>query len=471
MTPRTTACRSSSAPSSTSSSRIGWSGPPATGRQSLDEITGYHLDQARTYRLALGPDDDRTRALALRAGHRLAAAGRRSADRDEVPTAVRLLTQAEALLVEDPAARFKALNLLVHVGFDEDLAVSMLVAQRAEEVAATLGDLKLRQARLWVSYVRGFTDPSFVMTDVRAEAEMSASAFAEAGDIDALMDVYELMVAIDLNLAHWEATARWSRLGLKLATASGLDQRREDFAESLSNAMVWGAFDAADSLAIHDDLLASTTRRLTRVWLVSAKALLWAILGDRERAEEAQAATTAIADELGIRRSEFRHAYMHYVLDDLPEARRLAQQESTDLEHVGDTGRRSTIVGLEAWILVLLGDDAEAGRAAEVSRQLGAPDDAVTQIFWRSAMGVVLARRGEIAEADRMALAHRDRRRHRLDGCRDGLAGTWPRPLDGGSHRGSDRGGPAGTHGLCGDGIHQRSAACRHASRRMSLLG
>ena len=125
----------------------------------LDEITGYHLDQARTYRVALGPDDDRTRALALRAGHRLAAAGRRSADRDEVPTAVRLLRQAEALLVEDPAARFKTLNLLVHVGFDEDLVVSMQVAQRAEEVAAALGDLKLRQARLWVSYVRGFTDP------------------------------------------------------------------------------------------------------------------------------------------------------------------------------------------------------------------------------------------------------------------------------------------------------------------------
>ena len=46
----------------------------------LDEITGYHLDQARSYRLALGPEDDRTRALALRAGRRLASAGRRTAD-------------------------------------------------------------------------------------------------------------------------------------------------------------------------------------------------------------------------------------------------------------------------------------------------------------------------------------------------------------------------------------------------------
>ncbi|HEV8402494.1 MAG TPA: hypothetical protein VGQ31_05620, partial [Candidatus Limnocylindrales bacterium] len=368
----------------------------------LDEITGYHLDQARTYRLALGPDDERTRALALRAGHRLAAAGRRSADRDEVPTAVRLLTQAEALLVEDPPARFKTLNRLIHVGFDEDLVATMQIAQRAEAVAAGLGDLELRRARLWVSAVRGFTDPSFVLTDIRADAEAAATAFAAAGDINALLDVYEVMLTIDLNLAHWQATARWSRLGLKLAAATGLDQRREDFASSLSNAMVWGSTPALESLASHDELLATTTRRLTRSQLLSAIAILWAILGDRGRAEEAHAESTSIVNELGSRRSEFRHAYMRYALDDLPAAIQLAREESAILERVGETGRRSTIVGLEGWMLALIGDDDAAQRAAEESRRLGAPDDAVTQIQWRSALGLVLARRGEEAEADRI---------------------------------------------------------------------
>jgi class 3 adenylate cyclase/tetratricopeptide (TPR) repeat protein len=368
----------------------------------LDEITGYHLDQARTYRLALGPDDDRTRALALRAGHRLAAAGRRSADRDEVPTAIRLLTQAEALLVEDPPARFKTLNRLVHVGFDEDLVATMRVAKQAEEVAAELGDHELRRARLWVSAVLSMTDPMFLISEIRAEAEAAATAFAAAGDIDALLDVYEVMVAIDLNLAHWQAAARWAQLGLKLAAATGLDQRREDFTTSWSNAMVWGSSDARESLAIHDELLASTSRRLTRVWIVSGVAILWAVLGDRDRAEAAHDEATSLADELGIRPSEFRRAYMRFVLDDLTAAIQLARQESANLERVGETGRRSTIVGLEAWILALIGDDAEAARAAEESRRLGAADDAVTQILWRSAMGVVLARRGETIEADRV---------------------------------------------------------------------
>ena len=61
------------------------------------------------------------------------------------------------------------------------------------------------------------------------------------------------------------------------------------------------------------------------------------------------------------------------------------------------------MVGLQAWILALMGRDDEADRAAEGSRRLGASDDAVTQILWHAAKGVVLARRGESEEADRVS--------------------------------------------------------------------
>ena len=37
------------------------------------------------------------------------------------------------------------------------------------------------------------------------------------------------------------------------------------------------------------------------------------------------------------------------------------------------------------------------------SRRLGAPDDAVTQILWRATEGVVLARRGDAQQADRIS--------------------------------------------------------------------
>jgi tetratricopeptide (TPR) repeat protein len=43
--------------------------------------------------------------------------------------------------------------------------------------------------------------------------------------------------------------------------------------------------------------------------------------------------------------------------------------------------------------------EVSAGRAAE----FGAPDDAITQMLWRQVKAKVLARRGEHAEAERLA--------------------------------------------------------------------
>ena len=97
---------------------------------------------------------------------------------------------------------------------------------------------------------------------------------------------------------------------------------------------------------------------------------------------------------------------MRLALDDLAGALRLARAAADDFERRGDTAMRSTNVGLEAWILALMGeDDAAAARAADESRRLGSPDDAVTQILWRAASSVVLARRGEAEQADRVSAA------------------------------------------------------------------
>jgi len=369
----------------------------------LDEITGYHLDQARAYRLDLGPDDERTRALALRAGRRLAAAGQRTAERGEDSTAVRLLSQAEGLLVEEPATRFDTLLRLVYVGYSEDYVATLRAAQRAEAVAAELGDLAMRRAQLWVSLARSHTDPAFQISEIRAEAESAARAFETAGDIDAILDAHVVMIFIDADAGHWRDTATSARLGLDSAATAGHEQRREDFAIWLSNAHVWGSTDASDSLTTIEGLLASTSRRVTRADLLSAAGILHAILGDRPGAETAQLEATSIWDDLGHGNSDFRDAYMRYALDDFQDALRLVRNEAADLERRGETSARSTIVGLEAWILALTGEDEEATRAADESRHLGAPDDAITQILWRAAASVVLARRGEAEEADRIS--------------------------------------------------------------------
>ena len=67
----------------------------------LDEILGYHLEQAARYEGELGRTSSE---LAARGGEYLAAAGRRAAARDDLPAALKLLTRAVALQVEGTPA-------------------------------------------------------------------------------------------------------------------------------------------------------------------------------------------------------------------------------------------------------------------------------------------------------------------------------------------------------------------------------
>src|SRR5262249_48657938 len=52
--------------------------------------------------------------------------------------------------------------------------------------------------------------------------------------------------------------------------------------------------------------------------------------------------------------------------------------------------------------LFRLGRDDEAERWANTSKATGATDDAVTQMLWRQALALVLARRGEHAAAEQL---------------------------------------------------------------------
>src|SRR4029077_20203366 len=64
----------------------------------LDEIAGYHLEQAARYQRELGRPGTE---LGARAGDRLASAGRRAAERNDVPGAINLLARANALYAAD----------------------------------------------------------------------------------------------------------------------------------------------------------------------------------------------------------------------------------------------------------------------------------------------------------------------------------------------------------------------------------
>ncbi len=128
--------------------RSGWS-EPGTGLVELDEILGYHLEQACRYRAELGLPADGARLQAAR--RRLLAAGHRAALRQDYGAAVSLLERAAALVPAaevDLALEAQLGDALLWAGrVDEALRRADALADRASAAGDRVGELSLRFRR------------------------------------------------------------------------------------------------------------------------------------------------------------------------------------------------------------------------------------------------------------------------------------------------------------------------------------
>src|SRR3954453_1096200 len=82
------------------------------GADELDEVLGYHIEQAHRYLRELGPLDDHGRAIGRHAAELLGAAGGRAFAREDMPAAATLLRSAALSL--EPGDELRApLQLLL----------------------------------------------------------------------------------------------------------------------------------------------------------------------------------------------------------------------------------------------------------------------------------------------------------------------------------------------------------------------
>ena len=114
----------------------------------LDELVGYHLEQAARYEAELGRPDD---ALALRAGDRLLAAGRRSLGRGDERAAAVLLDRALTLRRPLRSEVYAELDLAQALWHDPERAAAVCedAAVRAEEAGDETGEALARAMALY----------------------------------------------------------------------------------------------------------------------------------------------------------------------------------------------------------------------------------------------------------------------------------------------------------------------------------
>ena len=367
----------------------------------LDEILGYHLEQAHRYRVELGLAGEETDELARRAADRLAAAAERAALRQDATAAVTLYERALALAPDGPSAFERELKLIGRRVQAGDLAGALhdadALIERAERDRDTVRELRARLARAPVSYLAERMSGD----ELRQLAEEALELFAARGDDAGLADAWLVASAVDHAALRWRPMKLALERALEHAERIGDRLRADEAGGKLGTAYQYGPFPVDEALA----------------WCQahpSEHPFRYASLGQLEamRGNFAQARELArIARERAQERGQLllaagvsmEAAEVELWAGDFQRAAEVALAGVAELERLGEQGWLSTIAGHGAEALYQLGRDEEAWAMTERAEQASAADDVITQMLVLQVRAKILSRRGDHAEAERLA--------------------------------------------------------------------
>jgi class 3 adenylate cyclase/tetratricopeptide (TPR) repeat protein len=358
----------------------------------LEEILGYHLEQAALYLAQLGDDDP---DLALAAGDHLALAGTRAAWRGDFGAAVALLEHGLALSrpyrldAHLEAALVHALDLV-------DVARALPVADDAAARAEEAGD------RAGAALLRTLAAMMRTQTGEGSADELEARANAAVPLLEALGD--------DDGLAHV-----WRALGWVANFRSQLEQWAEAIEQALLHArragqpivgtwglsipLTFGPRPAAEALAKLDSFYRDQPPHPADLQI---RAVLLGMLGEIEEAWAVGLPADEQARELGISSGPTFLAEIALIAGDRPAAADYLRAACTEMEKRGTTAVLSSYAPLLGRVVCALGNPDEAEQLAQKGRELGDPGDVWTQALWREAQALVHSARGEHDEAIRL---------------------------------------------------------------------
>jgi class 3 adenylate cyclase len=354
----------------------------------LEEILGYHLEQAAQHLADLGRPDQ---ALAGEAAARLAAAGRRARARGDRRAAQSLLGRAVEL--DDS----RDVHLLVDLARSlDDLPAGVRILEDAAVAADAEGDLAgAALARAVAAEKLGWASKGSVDEQERL-AQAALPLLEAAGD-------HQGLAALWLSLANGVYNIRCQYAEMEHAAEQGrrhalLAGLPPSIQVPLSIALVFGTRPADEALQRLDEFAEGEPSPN----LDLARAILLAMSGEFEAALALAEPAEKHERELGVPTTP-----------ELAEIEALAGNHEAAAVRMGvycdwlaERGLTAPLSTYAAWRgrrLCELGRYDEAERLARESRELGDEDDPITQAYWRQVAALVHASRGEHAEAERLA--------------------------------------------------------------------
>jgi DNA-binding SARP family transcriptional activator len=386
-----------------------WLENVGAGALELDEIIGYHYEQAFEYGAELGAVDDHGRTVGRAAAERLGTAGRRAFMRSDVPAGVNLVSRAVALLRADDPLRVELVpNVRAVQGVSElsELSWADRVLTEAVEAAATTGDRRLAgHALVQRGLLRLFTEADVTSQEILQTARQAIDAFEVLGDELGLARAWRLAAQGHYLARAAEASAQAAERALEHARRANDRFEQVEVLEWLLVALLFGPCPAAEG--------SDRCRRLLRDFAGHpelearvAGALAWfeAAQGHVEPTRELLAEARAAMDDHG----EIIGFVMFYVAGTLTLADERAEAEEVlrvgydTLGALGRTGHYGAIALRLAQLSYTRGDLEDAEKYLEEVAGCLRANDVWDQSHWRAERAKILARRGEFAAGEEL---------------------------------------------------------------------
>jgi class 3 adenylate cyclase/tetratricopeptide (TPR) repeat protein len=377
-----------------------WLEQRAPALTELDELVGYHLEQSYRYREELGLSED---DLGAAARHRLTSAGLKAAGRQDYAGAVRLLERAAGIASEE-----------LDLSLETELAEALFWSGRGQDAfrradafakrAAAAGDLVGELCgRMIAERMRLGLDPGSGTERLAALVEQALPVFHRAGDHLALYIAYSALTELEGQRAKVDAS-------LEAAERASVHARQGGHAApgsfgTLAAGRFFGTTPVQELMAWLDEHEHDHARdyffRAYRAWSLAKLGRFdeaRAILAVARRELEDRGSTVLLANI-----TAFESVGVELLAGDPAAAVEFGADGFRQHEELGDqTFLPAAAAGL-ADALYTLDRLDEADAWARRSQELGAGDDAWNQMLWRQVRAKVQARRGEHAEAERLA--------------------------------------------------------------------
>lgn len=370
----------------------------------VQEIHGYHLEQAYHYWSELGLVDRRIVELGIGAARRLGAAGERALARGDMPAAASLLLRAADLLPDDHRAKPRQL-LLAGSALDEagwfDQAIDAFDSSaRAARVTGSVAAVEAATiARSRLEYLTGRgAEGEHIGRDI----ERTLDRVTALADPDALSRAWQLRLDVDIAACRWAAAQHAANQVIAHARRAGNAILEQSTMRLLAFLAQKGPMPVAEAMAVCRDIIerVASDRRSAAVATLDL-AMLTAMTMDFDTAGHLCVDARATLGELG---ADTQAALVSLSAGPIELLAGEPQRAEVQLRRDFDALRRMGERNFVALVAALLGEAvyrqqrfAEADELVAFAREVAAPDDVAVRIVAGCVEGKLIARAGDTA--------------------------------------------------------------------------